>query len=217
MAPGFNRYHALLKLIHLSFSRRELSRILTPIAHAMRECQATIERAAKSRDSDWFDAALDDESEVTENLVGVAFVVCQAFSNSIISRIRLLHVCHKQDFNKRLTTTSGEKRDILAFANPLVGSTKFSHMQAINAAADYFKHHSEWDNSWRLTKRNRETIAIVRALGASPGCSGNLRTMSKSLGNTSYHGTGMLSEIMTRWHARLHHAYSNELKAAGRI
>jgi len=77
---------------------------------------------------------------------------------------------------QQLTTTTDKKGDIIAFGGSAVAGN-YTSVEVINAFANYFKHGDEWDSQWRASKQQQqETIDILRAAGARPGSTGNLRT-----------------------------------------
>jgi len=97
---------------------------------------------------------IDDALKHTENLLGIAFVMAQAYITGTVS-----------DANK-LMRSGGKltKEQLLKkHGGGLAGST-VTKMELCDAIANYFKHHDEW-NSWLGPGRHQNTVSILLAVG----------------------------------------------------
>jgi hypothetical protein len=152
-----------------------------------------------SRDLEWADIETDIESEIIENLAGVAFVCCQTFITAVLSRYQGLseHVsaAHKER-EVDLPTKCGT-RHILDICSPRLSTTEPTHIAIINALANHFKHASETGH-WNPTK-HKDTVTILRAIGAREGHSGNLSLGLDVLGIGDYGALYPLSEAIGSW------------------
>ena len=72
-----------------------------------------------------------------------------------------------------------------------LAESKYTGIEAINAVANYWKHHEEWPrcseqngeclvSAWN--RDNRRTVEIVTSLGMSPSLTGNMRTAASAPG-----------------------------------
>lgn len=214
MAKSAKRYGIHLQLLQYPFILPNIDRVLHPIGEAIEICIHDIETVDYESITDYdADAIIDEETDVIENLLGTAFVVCQTYISSVISRVRILHRLYKKEHNgAELTTTSITKPDILAFGSSSVGSSDFSEVQVIDAFANYFKHRAEWVRVWdKLPKKDAYTARIIGAVGASRGSTGNLRTGAKVLGNEVYSNMDVFVGILQRWRQNLYNGYREEL------
>lgn len=145
---------------------RNLDRLLARVGDAITAVSTSLEADAGG-DPDWFECRIDEETDVIENLLGVAFLICQTHITEVVSRVvwlrRLFEREHPGD---ELTTTSGSKGDILAFDGISVGS--YSAVTVLDAFANYFKHREEWTGDWqKLPPQSRGTATIIESVGAS--------------------------------------------------
>lgn len=210
-------YQLRLKLIKKSFDYQIeiIERSLTPLGEAISQCIQTVKEAEETNDEDYIDYVGDEEIGIIENLLGVSFVLCQSYITLVVSRIMALHKSCKG--NKiDLSTTDGTKANIMKLGSPLLLQTEYSQVQIIDAFANYFKHHEEWDKSWnQLPDRSAKTVQILSAIGASQFSTGNFRVAAKKLGNYSYDNPQIFSRILQDWSQAVYEQYNLELQANG--
>ena len=161
----------------------------------------------------------DDELEMIENLLGVAFVACQVYITSIVSMVSKARTKKSTDPRCRSLTT---KKEILQYGNPSVnttGKTYVTQIQLMDAMANYYKHRDQWElafkeefvgkekynvSYWKVEKKknNRSTIKVLKAIGAVPNSSGNFRLAAEILGNEDYDVRSFV-EILEAWGQRI--------------
>jgi len=206
-----------LKLIRISFDYQIeiIERSLTPLGEAISQCIQTIKEAEETNDEDYIDYISNEEIWMVENLLGASFVLCQSYITLVISRIMALHrSCNL------LTTDDSKadisKADIMKLGSPLLLQTGYSQVQIIDAFANYFKHHEEWDKPWeQLPGRSARTVQILFAVGASQFSTGNFRIAAKKLGNYSYDNLQVFSRILQDWSQAVYERYNLELQVNG--
>ena len=212
-----NIYVLFLDLIRLSFPSDGLRRVLESLDDAMAACDRAITNARKIGDQGYVEAVVDDESEIAEALTGTAFVVAQTEISGTVSYVKRLRERFQANHpGRQLTTTTGRKADIMAFGGSAVAGN-YTSVETINAFANYFKHSDEWDSQWRASRQQeQETIDILRAAGANPGSTGNLRTGAALL-DADMCGLIVFSSIVEKWKQSVEAAYRSELTSRGLI
>jgi hypothetical protein len=209
-------YGVYLKFLQSSLVFPNIERVLQPIGEG-------IERGILDTSTyDWAgfneyqaNVIMEEETDVVENLLGTAFVVCQTFISTVFSRICVLQSYYKKEHDgNNLSTTSVNKNDIMLFGSLKVMNTDFSEVQVIDAFANYFKHRDGWIGDWnKLSKRKGGiTAQVISAVGASRGATGNLRTGAKVLGNETYSNVIVFANILNKWRQVLHNSYQEELE-----
>jgi hypothetical protein len=153
---------------------------------------------------EWADIETDIESEIVENLAGVAFVCCQTFITAILSRY--LRLCkHVSVAHKERAVDLPSKcapRHILDTCSPRLSTTGPTHIATINALANHFKHASETGH-WSPGSKHKYTVTILKAVGAKEGHSGNLRLGLDVLGIGDHSALYPLSEAIGNWRKQL--------------
>lgn len=201
-----------------------INRILGPLGRAIADTGAEIEKAASKfgPNADWW---IDDEVGIIEELLGVAFVACQAYITSIVSGIKRLHKRAHKRHSIQLTTTDGTKTSVMRHGFAAHAGTLWSPIEVIDAFANYYKHSDQWSvegvdwdkpETHGRTDRAR-TIAVIRSAGTERRSPGNLRTGAEYLGNQDYHNMSVFSEHLSAWRKGLVHAYEAELRSKGLI
>jgi len=160
----------------------------------------------------------DEELEVIENLLGVAFVTCQVYITSVVS---MVNKKAEKSTNSQCRSLS-KKKEILRYKNSSVKTidgTDVTQIQLIDTMANYYKHRDEWkiefkkeiyENelsavpNWMIDKRefNKQTIKVIKAIGVVPHSSGNFRLAAEVLGNNDYN-VRAFAEILRSWSNRI--------------
>jgi len=210
-----NIYPELIALIRTHTDPTPLERILQTLGIAVDACTDAITRAQSSGNAEYIDAVVDDECDVIENLLGAAFVACQADITAVISHVKRMHKRALAD-GHRLDSSDGSKAGIMALGNQqLVATSTYSYVQVIDAAANYFKHRDEWRGSWTQfdpASRQGKTVAIITAVGAKQGSTGNMRTGVNALGISNYRNLTILYDHIASWANNVATAYESELR-----
>ena len=100
-------------------------------------------------------------------LLGAAFVLGQATltqSLSIVNKLRMLR--------GTLVRIPEGKQALLSYGADVHVKTGLSHIEIIDLAANYFKHHHEWPDDWNIynaTRLQSKTIDNCKRLGMMPG------------------------------------------------
>ncbi|MEK7782021.1 MAG: hypothetical protein AAB370_11030 [Verrucomicrobiota bacterium] len=206
-----NIYPVLLELIEIRFHPMPLQRVLESLGTAVQQCDSAIDQATKSQDADYLEAVVGDECAVLENLLGAAFVTCQAEITAVVSHAMRIHADAKAQ-GHNLSSSDGTKNGILSIGQPIPGSTH-TNVQVIDAFANYFKHCEEWDQSWTaLAGRSKQTMDVISAMGAVEYGTGNLRAGVAALGIPDYKQLQLLSDHVVQWARAVKTGYESELR-----
>jgi len=209
VGEGDNNYHIGL-----------VREALSALGEGVRRCAKRIDEADASGHAEYADAVTDEECDVIETLLGSAFTVCQTHIAKVVSDVKTLHrLAGKGSKGKsgvRLTTTNGEKTDIMRLGCTQVGSSGVSLVQALDALANYFKHREEWIGDWAsLSGHAAKTAPTITLLGLQKGSTGNLRRGAKLLGNTGFDNMNAFANILEEWHKEVMAMYEKELRKHG--
>jgi len=195
-----DRIDAGLKLLELAVDGDGLERVLHPIEEAIRASFLRMEDADDG--SEFADIVEEEEADVVENLLGAAFVVCQARIAKITTRfVRLETAC-----GAPLPGGPHKKHTVVRRQSPTVGATTYTTVELINHVANYYKHHSEWHRPWSaiadpMTKRTRDAVI---SLGADEAAIGNMRRLTRELtGDDDLSNLEPLVEAVVTWGHRL--------------
>jgi hypothetical protein len=212
-------YGIVLRLLDLG-GDRDLDDLLIPIGNSVRSSIKIVEEADKrgEQEDDWI---IDDECERVEMSLGLTFVAAQTYMTRVISYAKRLHDWHERQTKSRLLLgITGQKKDeILGVVTPKICGTQYTAAEAVNSFANYFKHRDEWPFNWsQLTRSNeKQTVAVIEALGAQPGSTGNLRCGYSSLfgQNVPFDQVTRLTDVVLDWARALKSAYEQELQSGG--
>jgi hypothetical protein len=213
-----NIYLMLITLIRFRAQSPTLERVLTSLGAAVGACSEAITQAKESRDPEFIETVVEEECDVVENLIGAAFVAGQAEITGVISPVMRLHKRAATD-GHILTSTDGTKSGIMRLGTPVRPSLPYSHVEVINAFANYFKHHDEWHVRWAaLTGLAKQTADTIMALGATEGSTGNLRKGIEVLGIAKkYADLVNVSGMVSDWANAVFTTYESELRRLGSI
>jgi hypothetical protein len=214
-ATSLNIYGEFIDLIRTHTGSTPLERVLQTLGVAVDACSGAITRAEISGDAAYIDAVVDDECDVIENLLGAAFVACQADISAIISHVNRMHKRALSE-GHHLASSNCNKAGILALDNQLVATWTYSYVQVIDAVANYFKHRDEWRGPWAQfppVSRQGKTVAIITVVGAKQGSTGNMRTSVTALGISNYSNLTILYEHIASWADNVATAYESELRS----
>ncbi|MBS1830160.1 MAG: hypothetical protein JST93_32970 [Acidobacteria bacterium] len=163
-----------------------------------------------SAEQDYYDAIVDTECDHIEELLGLAFVVCQNYLTTVRTRISLIDRQCREEFTHQLSCAANKAYTSFRLGEHLRHDVP-PPITIVNATANYWKHHDEWAVSeqpgnkrirttWQVTTNNQSTITIIQAIGMAYGSSGNLRTTAEALGVTSpYENLSPLRDALQAW------------------
>jgi hypothetical protein len=97
---------------------------------------------------------VDDALDHIENLLGIAFIAAQTYITGTVADAN-----HLLDSGNRLAKEQLAKN----YSDELPGTT-VTKIELIDAIANYYKHHDEWDTG-SATGRNQRTISTLRGAG----------------------------------------------------
>jgi hypothetical protein len=133
------------------------------------------------------DGVVDYEAEIIENILGTAFVVCQAQANAVLQAALKIPKQTMKDYEIRKLGPRFDK--------------DYSKVEILWALANYFKHRDAWGRSmWTNPGRlEKSTIEAIKAAGLTPGSSSNLRDGAKALGNVSFTDVRIFYGLVRDW------------------
>lgn len=213
MAAGI--YYGITAFRALGNTRLDVvEQCLMPISRSIEQSAKRIESAEDSGIQDYLDAVIDDETFLIENLLGIAFVICQHYITFIISNVKRMHDMASRS-STSLTTTSENKKDILRFGEHIDGS-EFTKVQLIDALANYFKHQDEWKGAWeKLKGKQKDTASILQSAGVKQFSTGQFRDGARTLGNETYSNFAPVLSVLKDWGDNVMADYLAELKDKG--
>ena len=196
-----------------------IKRFIDPIVEAIQKSRQNIRQINDIDDEDFKQYVIDDESDVTEALIGTALIVYQMYITKIVSKVIKSNNYYQTKMpRKNIKLISTKKSDIMRYGNDLIPETNITKIEAINALANYFKHHSEWKVDWsHPTKRSKETMKMLRELGATPCSTGNLRRGIEKIGIEEYDQIVSIIEILNKWRCKIYTEFKRVFTEKGLI
>lgn len=200
-----------------------LNELLGSVGTALTRSINQIDGLGASQDSsedEMRQTIVDEECDRIEDLLGVAFVLCQRHITYVVSWAMRLHEFVKRQKNLALTCVTPTRRVLIQTASkPVSVGSAVTQVQAIEGFANYFKHQDEWISSdWsQLKGQSKVTADIITAAGAQSGSTGNFRKGAKALGNSQFNELGIFVDILSKWQEELGRLHEVELKARGII
>ena len=217
---------AAMSILHILNDRRSLERVLEPIGQGIKVSASIIEEAESEEvDDRYLDSVISEETWIIENLLGSAFITCQTHMTEVTSAIsRLYNLCDYKTRSK-FEYISDNNFKVYEKNSPNLSGTCYTKIKAIQIAANYFKHRSEWSidtseqGKWEVCGVGKKTIEamnnLVDTIGVSSGSTGNLRELSRVLGNAEFSDTGVFIDIIIDWQSSLEASIRGELNKAG--
>ncbi|MBU0692626.1 hypothetical protein KKH18_12540 [bacterium] len=190
-----------IELLRFAVETDYLDYVMPSLGKAITAAKDRIESAKSSGPTEYFDAVVDEECALVEDLLGISFVSCQTKIYKVTSYLVKVHdrlglsgksLCKKQELPNR----------IMGLDERAVAGKPITRIQLIHAAANYFKHHAEWKHfKWsKLTGHALKTVATLRCVGIRRN-TGILRNVARVLGNSEFHNTLLFSGIVDEWAA----------------
>ena len=176
------RVGLLMHLLDLAADQTVLNRVLEIIAQAIRDADKSIARADEEEDAEFAAITIATECELVEDLLGIAFVTVQAHLTGLRKRVVDVSEGCEKAFGQPLSFG----KNPLQVGNQLE-STTMTAVEAMNAAANYWKHKEEWEIKITVEPEPNvlwdkgQTVALVQQLGMAPMSEGNLRQAATRL------------------------------------
>lgn len=205
--------HILLLGLRIAVRDSKYQNVLHAIAEGIRVSIARIDEIPTDSDPEWQEIVGDEESDLVEDLLGAAFVVCQTQITAVTSRaLRLRARCK---YPSRFTAYDDTKVGVRSLGESLPAMPGISKVEMIWALANYFKHHEEWpSNDWtKLDKQSRQTADVIQQAGLTPNSTGNLRAAAAHLGNADFIRLEVFGDIVDAWAKKVLASAEQELKA----
>lgn len=205
--------HIHLLILRIAVRDSTYRDVLHAIAEGIRASMDRINELPDNSDPEWQEIVGDEESDLVENLLGAAFVVCQTQITAVTSRALRLRKRCEQHFE--FAAYTGSANSVWSLGEPLAHLAGVSKVEMILALANYFKHHEEWpSNDWsKLNGKPRKTADTIQQIGLRPGSSGNLRIAAELLGNAEYRKLDVFGDIVDTWAKKVLASAEQELRA----
>jgi hypothetical protein len=182
----------------------EIEPLLQPLSGSIGSISRLIQRVelAKEAGDDWPDSDwVVTEVSVIDDLLGVAFVICQLYVTAVVAGLKFLHGYHARQselaetrkirrfvrkltqrcrparnrFVPKLGRLNGERSKLLERGNPVIKGSRYRVATVIEALANYFKHQDEWPKRWNDLKQNqRRTANVLQSVGLLGNDEGDL-------------------------------------------
>ncbi len=217
---------AAMRILHMLNDRRGLERVLEPIAQGIKVSTSILEKAeTEDVDDRYLDIVISEETWIIENLLGAVFITCQTYMTQVTSAIsRLYYLCEDKTRNQ-FEYISDKNFRVYEKNSLMLSGTEYTEIEAIQIAANYFKHRSEWSidrikrGKWEVCSTENYTKTamnkLVDVIGISSGSNGNLRELSRALGNAEFSDAGVFIDIIINWQVALEASVRRELSEAG--
>lgn len=214
-----NLYAMKLQMMEVSARSHTLESVLRSLDESLRTvCDELNSLDEQDLLPEHQEALLDDGIDYIESLLGAAFVTCQAEVSQVVSQVKWMHEYLSKRGEQPLTCCGPDKKDILTLDSPQFGASGYSEIQVIDAAANYFKHNSEWSHDWsRLVGKQRKTADILESVGVESGKTGAIRTLAEVLDNKEYSETRRFAVMVSGWHANVVATVRRELAGRGLV
>ncbi len=214
-----NLYAIRLQMMEVSSRADTLESVLRAMDEALRTvCEELVGLDEQDLVPEHQEALVDEGVDFIESLLGAAFVTCQAEISQVVSQVKGMHEYLGHKGEQPLRCCGPAKKDILALNSGEIDTSGFTEIQVIDAAANFFKHNSEWGHDWSgLTGNSRRTADILEAVGVVPGESGAIRTLAKVLDNKEFSETRRFAAAVSAWHASVVATVRSELASRGLV
>lgn len=189
-----------------------LQATLAPIGQAIKLAGERASLAAAEAPEEDVDFFVDEETALIENLLGAAYVTCQARISDVISRaIQVAEFCKTKTVTFTAPFAAAKKAGdmkvaLLALGTPVASVAGITSVQAVDALANYFKHREEWPEKvdWsQAAGQQAKTVSVIAPLGLAPLSTGNLRSGAVALGFTDLWQVDALVSAVDQWANRV--------------
>jgi hypothetical protein len=212
-----DRVQMLFEVARLVANVDRIERMHGPIELEIKRASDEITRAEQEEPEEYADRVTESNRELIEELLGVALVSAQVFLTSVRSRLVALATVYRQDLGSELAfegkALGGAPKDMLfTCGDRLSPEVMFTDIEAIDALANYWKHHDEWPKGWeqdgewsvavwsdKASKLQKKTIEVVTALGMAPAGVWNLQRAVEALGVERHHDLAPIRRRLAAW------------------
>ena len=183
-----------LRLLDIAIGDETYATVLGTLGAAVRKVSARIDAAGDP------DADADYEIELIENMLGVAYVVCQVQITAIVQAALGVRKAADPSFAdlsfKAYQIEAGNLRRL----GPVFKAT-YSKLEVLWQLGNYFKHRDEGSNAAWADPQHHEkwTVPVIVAAGLASGSTGNVRTGAEALGNKSFTNMAVFEQIIRDW------------------
>lgn len=142
-----------------------LTGVLGTIDQRISAMEADLKKAEDDLEYLGLDSMIMDQGAFYHEMLGIAFVAAQVEITRALAEIKNIHDWAKRKRTKLITTSMGNKREIMRFG--FKGSAMPSPVEVINAAANYHKHSDEWPRKWDVNlPKNPNSVNTIKILAA---------------------------------------------------
>jgi hypothetical protein len=205
-----------LRLIAYEIDSGWAERVHKAIEKEIARGQQRVEKSRESGNTEAFETIVDDECDQIEELLGIAFVACQAYVNRVWKQVKDLNKACELEYGKPMPSLANRQMTLRVEGSKLTGSS-ITNIEAIYAVGNFWKHSEEWPTRelvaggrrkdvWDTSKMQpiqRATAEVVSEIGLRIGLTGNLRTAARVLGVSDYKDLGAIRKPLNSWAKRL--------------
>jgi hypothetical protein len=204
----------LFDVARLTANADRIDRLHGPVELEIKRASDEIRHAEQMESEEYADHVAETNRELIEELLGVALVSAQVFLTSVRNRFIALAPAYREDFKDELALDGKpvSKDMVFTCGEKLSSKVAFTDIEAINALANYWKHHDEWPKGWKedgewcvavwsdqASKLQKKTIEVVTVLGMAPARVWNLQKAVEALGVEEYHELAPVREKLAAW------------------
>jgi hypothetical protein len=211
-APAYRKRTAVdvhLRLLEHAIGEADAyEEVLNALSAGIRKSAQRIDRA---RPDD--DAYILDETQIIENMLGTAYVVCQNEITAVVqAALRVDDAAKASIFTGIKSKRESDVRALGPQSRRKSAGKMLSKIEILWQLGNYFKHHDEWSYrrmafrksiglAWKADNKNKHTVQVIKAVGLKALNSGNLRQGAKVLGNAKYSDVDVFQEAIHSWEA----------------
>lgn len=195
----------------------QMSSVLHPLGMALFAACKNVESYSEL-DGHEAQNMVDDECGYIEDLFGAVYVIGQRYLTVVTSWVIRLAEHVEHDRGSSWTLPTQRHGLVSGFGPSAPGDLQTRFSVAVDSAANFFKHESEWSRPWaNLTGQPARTYGVVRRLGVKESCTGNLRALADALGIRDYDDLTPLTDGLDKWRTSLLSAVRLEFRTLGLI
>jgi hypothetical protein len=208
-----------LRVVSLEVNAGWLERIHRAIEKEIERGVTRLKVSEGTMPDDYHAIIEDEESEQTEELLGIAFVACQSYMNRIWTQVQAFNNVCSDEFGKKVSRLT-DIQQVLQIGTVRIPRSRLTQAEAIFAAANYWKHSEEWPvrkqgiirknkkrssrEVWDGKKIRRKPVAkhtydAVYKLGMRHGNTGNLRQVAMRLGTNKFEDLRPIRDALSLW------------------
>jgi hypothetical protein len=169
-----------LRLIAYEADMGWFGRVHKAIEKEIARGQQRFEKLRRSGNVEALESIGDDECDQIEELLGIAFVACQAFINRVLNQVHDLNDTCLREHGKPIPLL-GTRQEVLRIEGSQLVDSSITNVEAIYAVGNFWKHSEEWPVCevaadgrrrylWDISKMKpiqRTTAEVVSRMGTS--------------------------------------------------